>query len=122
MSKCCTTSPGRFTTLIYLEIKGRTSDGQGGWEITWTADPEDGVWAAVTSNSGAESVEADRLTANSYITIHTWFRGDAYGAPYYRATGTRVRIANRIYNITTIQDLDMEGKYLRILAVEGDPS
>ena len=122
MVACCDITANKLRNLITIEALSLSTDGQGGHTSTWTADPVGGVYAWIKDGSGSEQLEADRKTSNNFRTAIIRFRGNAQGAPYYEATTFRVVFQGRYYNITSVQDMEMAGKWLRILMVEGDPS
>lgn len=120
MVQCCDITTASLNTLIYIERRTRTADGQGGWIETWTADPESGVWAKIQNTSGTERYEAQRVESLNLVNFFVRFRGDALGAPYWNATNTRVRVRGRYFNVLAIVDLQMQKKWLRLYCQEGD--
>lgn len=120
MVQCCDFTPATFNVLINLERRVRTADGQGGWEESWVADPPQGVWARVQNTSGTERYEAMRVESLNLVNFFIRYRGDSFGAPYWRATDTRVVVRGRYYNILAIVDLEMKKRVLRLYCQEGD--
>jgi SPP1 family predicted phage head-tail adaptor len=122
MVACCDITASKLRNLITIEKLALTTDGQGGWTEVWTADPVGGVYAWIKDGSGSEQLEAERKTSNNFRTAIIRFRGNAAGAPYYEATTFRIVFQERYYNITSVQDMEMAGRWLRMLMVEGDAS
>jgi len=120
MVQCCDITAASLKTLITIERRTRISDNQGGWTENWIADPLGGVWAMVTSGSGSEGRTADRLQSLNSINFFVRFRGADYDAPYWNATETRILFRGRYYNITSVIDLELQKKWIRLSAIEGE--
>lgn len=120
MVQCCDITTAQLNTLITIERRTRTADGMGGWTESWVADPVGGVWAKPDHLSGTERFEAGRIESTNLINFFIRYKADANGAPYYQATETRIICRGRYYNVLSVVDLDLQKKWLRIFAQEGD--
>lgn len=120
MVQCCDITAASLNTLITVERRTRTSDGQGGWTEGWIADPLGGVWAKVTTGSGSESRAADRIESQNSFNFFVRFRGNEAGAPYWSATEIRITLRGRYYNVVSVIDLELQKKWIKIAAVEGE--
>ncbi len=120
MVQCCDITAAKLNTLITIERRVRTTDGQGGWTEVYTADPVGGVWAMAREGDGAERSMADRIESLNHFTFFVRFKGDANGAPYWNATETRVVFRGRYYNVVSSVDLELRQKWARLVAREGE--
>lgn len=120
MVRCCDITVSDLKTLIVIERRTRTADGMGGWTESWTADPIGGVWAKADHMSGTERNEAARTESTNLINFTVRFRPDANGAPYWQATETRVSCRGRYYNVLSVQDMDLQKKWIKLFCQEGD--
>lgn len=120
MVKCCSKYNARqLSSRIVIQRKTQAADGMGGFTETWSAG--DSVWAMWKPMSGAERVQAMRITPSVAVRAVIRFRGDVNGAPYYSAAD-RVQYRGRTYNITAVIDVDDAGEWLELLLTEGAPS
>ena len=121
VTKCCDISAGMLDTKITIERSTTSSDGEGGLTDAWAADPAGGVWAMVKAMSGAERWFAQRVTPGNRYRFVIRYRGDGNGAPYYSARD-RVVFQGREYGIESVVDVDTQGRYLELMAVENKAS
>lgn len=122
MVQCCDITAADLSTLISIERRTRTTDGQGGWTEAWAADPAGGVWAMVQEGSGTEQRMADRLESLNSFTFFVRFKGNGSGAPYWNATETRIFLRGRYYNVLSSVDLELKQKWVRLITREGEVS
>ena len=119
--KCCDITAGKLNRLITIERASTTPDSEGGFTDAWTADPAGGVWAMVKPMSGAERWFAERVTPGNRYRFVIRFKGDGNGAPYY-TIADRVVYNGRTLGIEAVTDIEDEGRYLEVLAVENKAS
>lgn len=119
--RCCDITAGKLSSLITIERNTPAADGEGGFTGAWTADPPGGVWAMVKAMGGSERWLAERVQPGNNLRFVIRFRGDANGAPYYRADD-RISHKGRTYGITSVVDVEDAGRFLEIMAVENKAS
>ena len=86
---------GALRRRLVLETAVRVADGFGGFTLSWT--PVADVWAEVTAQSGAETLEGDRLNAVRRSTVTVRHLGELM--PAMRFTGL-----GRVYEIVSVRD------------------
>lgn len=119
--KCCDLTTGMLTERVTIERLVTERDVYGGLTQTWLADPATRIPAHLKALSGTEAFEAMRTSPRLTVNVFIRFRGDSFGAPYY-TPADRLIHRNRYFNILAVQDVDFEGRWLKLLVNEGDPS
>lgn len=119
--KCCDIHVGMLGERVTFERKVRVSDGIGGYAETWQADPATTVPARLRPLSGSETYRAMRIAPTATYQLHCRFRGDSNGNPYY-TPAFRLLYQGRYFNILSVFDVEMEGRWLEMLLNEGSRS
>lgn len=102
---------------LVLEAAVRTSDGAGGYAMSWQALGT--VWAEMTFGTGreAEGEEVRLYSAICRITL----RAAPQGAPSRPIPGQRLRDDARIFMIEAVTECDAEGRFLICHTKEESP-
>lgn len=100
---------------LLLETRESTSDGAGGFAVSWRALGT--VWADVQARSGREELHAGKPT--SRVTSRIVVRAAPVGAASRPRPDQRFREGARIFNILAVAEYDPRGRYLAIDAEEG---
>lgn len=116
--KCCDIHVGMFRQRVALQRLTTSNDGYGGTTKTWTSDPATLVACDLKPLSGTESWRAMRVAPSATYRLYTHFRADGNGNPYY-TPADRVLFQGRVFNILSVFDVEMEGKWLEMLLNEG---
>lgn len=111
--KLCDIHGGQLNQLITIERLTRTSDGQGGYEEAWAADPASGLYASMKYLTGTERWEAKRVQPGDLIRCIIRYRDDGTGFPYYTAAD-RVMWRNREFAILSVQDIEFARQFLQL--------
>jgi SPP1 family predicted phage head-tail adaptor len=102
--------PEDFQDYALIEYVGEVSDGAGGYVDSWTTRV--GIWCAVETTSGGESIVAGRIEHNEALEFTTHY--DATILPTDRIIFEGVN-----YKITRIENIDRRNEYMRIYAETG---
>lgn len=99
---------------LVLEAPVQAPDGAGGFARHWQALGT--LWAEVTALTGRERDGGDvsMATARFRITV----RGAPMGSSKRPAPGQRFRDGARVFPIQSVSERDIQGRYLKCLAVE----
>jgi SPP1 family predicted phage head-tail adaptor len=111
---------GDLRRKIVIERRVTTPDGMGGNTSTWSADPADGVWAALRNLTGTERWEAHRVMPGNLIRVYVRWRDDGNGNPYY-TTEDRIIHQGRTYTIIAVFDVEFRREFIQIDMQEGKP-
>lgn len=109
--KCCDMNAGMLRTACQFQRVTRTTDGAGGWTVTWAAiagAPTRCHFVALSGSERWQSLRVEATTTNR-ITVH------------YLAGLTeddRVEIGGRMYNIRFINNLEMRNQWL-VIDIDG---
>jgi len=102
---------GDLRNRVAIERAVRTSDGGGGFAVTWELVVE--VWAAIIARGAGEALELDRVAGTA--THDIWIR--------YR-TGIlpemRMRMGGREFDIRGVIDPDERRRWLKCVVEERD--
>lgn len=101
---------GKLRERVILEVPTRVSDGTGGATLTWSALAT--LWAEVTTKSGAEVAEGERMAAHRRFVIRLRHRADVTSA-------MRLIWRGETLNIRNARDPDGARRWLLIEAEGG---
>ncbi len=107
-------SAPRLNRPLRLEDPQATSDGAGGFDITWVELGQH--WAEVDALAGRES--GRRGTSVSLQRYRITLRAAPVGSPARPKPDQRFREGSRIYKIDAVAERDMDGRYLICFATE----
>lgn len=116
---CGEYSAGKLSARITIERATSTADGMGGIVDVWAVEAT--PWAMWKALSGSELWSAMRINPTIKVKAVIRFRGDAYGAPYYKPSD-RVTYRNRQYSVVAVMDPDDGQQWLELMLAEGMPS
>ncbi|MBE9635707.1 head-tail adaptor protein [Salipiger mangrovisoli] len=104
----------RLTQNLVLETPWEVPDGTGGFEAGWQVLGT--LWAELSPRSGREvQGEAGPVARGRYrITV----RGAPVGASSRPVPGQRFRLGERVFDILTVSERDVSGRYLACEAQE----
>lgn len=107
--------PVRLLRRLVLESAETVADGSGGFMVTWV--PTGTIWADVTARVGREDFlgGAGRPRVSYRIIV----RAEPVGAPSRPRADQRLREGARIFDILTVAEHDVRGRFLEIVAEEG---
>jgi SPP1 family predicted phage head-tail adaptor len=94
---------------VTIQSVSRLSDGQGGYTESW-ADG-DTVWASVDPSTGYQKFQAMQMQEPITHKIVMRYRPDV-------TTATRLRYGDRVFDVAEALDVDEDGRFLKIKAVE----
>lgn len=105
--KCCDMTSGMLGTPITVQRSTKTSDGAGGFTETWASLAGAPSRAFVRTVSGREVFANDRTEARPSLRIVT-----RYNASIIEAD--RIVIRGKAYNITALNNMEFQDKWLEI--------
>jgi SPP1 family predicted phage head-tail adaptor len=100
---------GTLNKRIILQQSTRTSDGMGGFSLTW-ADVST-VWASIWPLSASETVESMKTNMTISHRIRIRYRGDL------RASW-RIRFGNRYFSVVSIINPSEKNQMLELMVRE----
>ncbi len=95
---------------ITIQTPTRTGDGTGGAALTWSALAT--LWAEVTTKSGAEVAQGERMEARARLTLRLRYRDDVTSV-------MRIVWRGDVFNIRGLRDPDGARRWLVIEAEGG---
>lgn len=108
------TSLPHLERLLTLQTPVKSSDGAGGYGITWVVAAQH--WASVRAQTGrTASGETAPVTRQSYDIIT---RATPDGSQIRPRPGQRFVEGHRIYTIMAVSEHDLKGRYLTCSAIE----
>jgi SPP1 family predicted phage head-tail adaptor len=109
---CAKYGPGDLRQSVEFQRITRASDGAGGWTETWARIAAAPSRAMVRQLSGSEAWRFDRINivANLMVVVR-------YSAAITPAD--RVMFQGRAHNITSVNNVDFENKWLEIAVTQG---
>lgn len=107
MVKCCDMSAGMLKEPVTFERQGEVSDGAGGYTKSWAAVSGAPTRGHLKAMSGRERWASERTEAVSSYRLVVRYFSDL-------TEKDSVVIRSRRYNITFIDNLEFEDKWLRI--------
>lgn len=110
--KCKDLNAGKLRTAVTFERATRTSDGAGGYTEAWATITGAPTRAAVKHFTGRETMDADRIEFVSRTRLFTRYNSGL-------KQGDRVTMGSKVYNIQSVIDIEMRGKYLQIDLKQG---
>lgn len=105
-----TLDAGQLNNRVEFRRKQQTSDGKGGFVVTWPLLVT--VWAEVQGQDGREAVIAQALQGISTYRIRIYYRGDI-------TPDMQVRFSGIDFNIRSVSDPNGDREQLVILADTG---
>jgi SPP1 family predicted phage head-tail adaptor len=105
----------RLTRRFVLETRQVTADGAGGAVVSWQSVGL--LWAHVTTRTAREDFIAGQGRPRVWFRI--FVRAAPPGAASRPRPEQRLREGDRIFNILTVAEHDLFGRYLEIVAEEG---
>ena len=102
---------GKYPQKVILERKDRTSDGAGGWVVTWVRYGLSRCW--IGTLSGSEQLRSMQLENPFSYRIGMPYRSDVQ--PDHRLTDEQ----GKRYNIRAVNNVNNLNKYLEIVAESG---
>ena len=107
-------SAPRLNRVLHLEDPQATSDGAGGFEVTWVVVGQH--WAEVDALTGRETGRGGTsLSLQRYRII---LRAAPQGSSARPRPDQRFREGSRIYKIDAVAEHDPQGRYLQCFATE----
>ena len=103
--KCCELYRGKLRTSVQLQRKTRTSDGAGGFDVSWQTYAT--VKAHIQTRPGREVVLGDRLTASQVIRAFIRYRSDVNETD-------RAVFEGRVHQIRSVSNLEARNKWLEV--------
>ncbi len=100
---------GKLRHRLTLETRQIEPDGAGGELVSWIGG--DAVWAAIEPLSGVELLKRDRLAGALTHRVTLRFRADI-------TPEMRMRLGNRIFEISVARDVDERHRWLDCLCEE----
>lgn len=100
---------GELNKRVTLQHQVKTSDGMGGYSVTWTDSAE--VWAAIWPVSASEIVKGDRSGMEITHRIRIWYRPEITSA-------WRIQRGERYFNIISIVNPSESNRLLDLLCKE----
>lgn len=107
--KCCKYSAGMLREVVTFQRKTRTSDGAGGFTTAWAAISGAPTRAMVKAMSGGERWASMRTEATATHRVVVRYFADM-------VEGDRVLIRGKPADITFINNVDYDDKWLEISA------
>ena len=104
-----------LTRKLTLETRESTPDGFGGFEISWVAIGS--LWAEVSPRSGREDFLSGEIRPR--VRYRIIVRAAPLGAPSRPSADQRFREGERVFDILTVAEHDVHGRYLEIISEEG---
>ena len=105
----------RLLRRLVLEARETAPDGAGGFAVGWA--PKGTLWADVSVRSGREDFIAGQ--ARPRVRYRILVRAAPVGAASRPRDDQRLREGTRVFDILTVAEHDVSGRYLEILAEEG---
>ena len=105
----------RLLRRLVLEARESVADGSGGYVVAWA--PQGTLWADVSVRSGREDFVAGQ--ARPRVRYRILVRAAPVGAASRPRADQRLREGERVFDILTVAEHDVAGRYLEILAEEG---
>lgn len=105
----------RLSRRLILENRTNLPDGSGGYATTWQTLGV--VWADVAARTERQDFIAGQERPR--VTYRILVRGAPVGAPSRPRAEQRFRDTARVFNILTVTEADVAGRFLEILAEEG---
>lgn len=109
------TSEIKLTRKLTLEERASTPDGSGGFDVTWISRGT--LWAEISARSGREDFLSGEIRPR--VRYRIIVRAAPVGAPSRPRTDQRFREGLRIFDILTVAEHDVHGRYLEIVSEEG---
>lgn len=107
MVKCCDMNSGMLKEPVQFQRKTRTTDGAGGFTVTWPAITGTPTRAKAMFASGGERYASERIEARVSVKIVVrYFTG--------LLEADRVEIRGKPYNIRFINNVEFADKWLEI--------
>lgn len=116
--KCCDIHSGMLTQRVVFERRVRVADSMGGFSETWQSDKSEGTPVSLQPLSGAEAYRAMRIAPTATYRLYTRFVADLHGNPYY-TPAFRVVYQQRYFNILSVMDVELKGRWIEMLLNEG---
>lgn len=104
----------RLNHKLVLETPERASDGMGGFAETWAMLGT--LWGEVKPRSGAE--RGGQGGPLSRVVLKITLRAAPFGAASRPRPEQRLRDGDRLYRILAVEDSDVGGHFLTVLAEE----
>ena len=105
--RCCDMTAGQLKEPVEFQRKTRTSDGAGGFTVTWPAITDAPTRGRVRYASGSERYASERTEARvSVKLVVRYFAG--------LLEADRVEIRGKAYNIRFIDNIEFADKWLEI--------
>ena len=101
---------GKLRNRVTIQQEGKTSDGQGGYSLGWTA--LDTVWCRITPIRGEERIQAGGLESSVTHRARIRYRSDV-------TAGMRLLLGSTAYNIRAVLNPDERKQYLLMDVEEG---
>ncbi len=105
----------RLTRKLTLEERESSPDGSGGFDISWVS--VGALWAEVAARSGREDFLSGEIRPR--VRYRIMVRAAPVGTPSRPRPDQRFREGDRIFDILTVAEHDVHGRYLEIITEEG---
>lgn len=109
------TIPASLNRQLVLEAPQTEADGAGGFRVTWVEVGR--LWARIVQRRGFETFSGARI--RSRVPYRITVRAAPIGAPSRPRPEQRFREGARIFEILSVTENDLRGRYLEIEAAEG---
>ena len=114
MAKCCDITAGELKHRILFESETTTGDGSGGFISTWAEVAT--VWAKVQNGGGREKAEAMQLKPQTDYVLTVRYRSDMLAPAGQKMRAT---VEGRLCNITSVEDIELAKRWLKIKCTAG---
>jgi SPP1 family predicted phage head-tail adaptor len=105
----------RLNRRLVLERRESEADGAGGYAVAWV--PVGTLWADMRPKGGREDFVAGQPRPR--VKYRMLVRSAPPGAASRPRTDQRLREGERVFDILTVAEHDIGGRYLEIIAEEG---
>lgn len=105
----------RLTRNLTLEERESVPDGSGGFDVAWLSRGT--LWGEISASSGREDFLSDEIRPR--VRYRIIVRAAPFGTPSRPRPDQRFREGARIFDILTVAEHDVYGRYLEIVSEEG---